>query len=315
MTTERAFAACAPGLEPLLAGELAALGLRARATPGGAELEGEDAVALACLGSRLADAVSLRLYEGPERGLDAARAEARRRYGPGARPVARVRGGLATLSLDAAGAPLYKRGWRQRVGAAPLRESVAAALLRFGGYDPARPLLDPMCGSGTLPIEAALLAAGRPPGAGRAFAFERWPGTDARRVAAIRARLTAGRRPPPAVIQASDRNAGALRLAQKNAAAAGVAEAIRFARIDAAQAAPPPGPGLCAVNPPFGVRIDEGAAEAWKALAALLPRLAGWTLAVVAPDRGFERLLPARQAAVLPFVDGGLACKLLRYQL
>ncbi|HZZ85315.1 MAG TPA: RNA methyltransferase [Anaeromyxobacteraceae bacterium] len=315
MPHERVFAACAPGLEPLLAAELRELGLEARPIPGGAEAEGEDAVAVACLGSRLADALSLRLYEGPERGLDRARAEARRRYGAEARPVARVRGAAATLSLDAAGAPLYKRGYRERIGAAPLRETVAAALLRFGGFDPARPLLDPMCGSGTVPIEAALIAAGRAPGAGRAFAFERWPGHDASRTAAVRARLEVRPRAPGAAIQASDRNAGALRLAQKNAAAAGVGAAIAFARADARGVTPPQGPGLCAVNPPFGVRIDEGAAEAWEALAALVPRLAGWTLALVAPERGWERSLPARPAAELPFVDGGLACKLLRYQL
>ena len=113
-------------------------------------------------------------------------------------------------------------------------------------------------------------------------------------------------------IHASDRNAGALRLAQKNAAAAGVADAIRFARADAARAEPPAGPGLCAVNPPYGVRLDEDAAGAWRALAALLPRLAGWEVAILGPDRGYERLLPLAPVSALPVRNGGIACRLLR---
>jgi putative N6-adenine-specific DNA methylase len=116
-------------------------------------------------------------------------------------------------------------------------------------------------------------------------------------------------------IHASDRNAGALRLARKNAEAAGVAQAIRFAREDAASAAVPAGPGLCAVNPPWGLRLDEGVAEAWRALAALAARLAGWELAVLGPDEGAERLLPVPPASSAPVLVGGRACRLLRYRL
>jgi putative N6-adenine-specific DNA methylase len=170
-----------------------------------------------------------------------------------------------------------------------------------------------MCGSGTLAIEAALAAGRRAPGLGRAFAFEGFPGHDASRTARLRAKLAALARPVAVAIHASDRNAGALRLARKNAEAAGVAEAIRFAREDAARAVPPPGPGLCAVNPPWGVRLGEATAEAWRALAALFPRLAGWDVAVLGPDRGFERLLPLAPAATTPILNGGVACRLLRY--
>jgi putative N6-adenine-specific DNA methylase len=297
----------------VLAAELGGLGLAARAVPGGAEAEGEDAAALACLASRAADAVALRLWSGPARDLPAGKREARR-DAPGAELRVRVDGARATISADAAGAPLYRRGWRARVGAAPLRESVAAGLLLACGYSGDRPFLDPMCGSGTLAIEAALLAGRRAPGLGRAFAFERFPGHDAARTARLRARLASLARPVPVAIRASDRNAGALRLARKNAEAAGVAEAIAFAREDAARVVPPPGPGLCAVNPPWGVRLDEAAAEAWRALAALLPRLAGWDLAVLGPDRGLERLLPLAPVAVTPIRHGGVACRLLRYR-
>ncbi len=315
MPTERIFAACAPGLEELLAAELVALGLAARATPGGAEAEGPGAVAAACLGSRLADAVSVRLHAGPAAGLDGALAAARERFGRDAGFQVRRRGGEATLSLDAAGSPLYKRGWRARVGAAPLRENMAAAMLAFGGFDGERPFLDPMCGSGTLAVEAALVAARRAPGHGRRFAFEDWPGHDAARTRELRERLAARERTPPFPVAASDRNGGAVRLATRNAAAAGVAEWVRVERRDAAEVTPPPGRGLLAVNPPYGERLDGDPAGAWRALAALLPRLAGWRLVVLAPDRGLEKLLGLRPSGALSTRNGGLACLLLRYDL
>jgi putative N6-adenine-specific DNA methylase len=275
----RIFCACAPGLEPLLAAELAALGLEARATPGGAEAEGEDAAAVACIGSRLADAVKVRTARG---------------------------------SVDAAGAPLFRRGWRARVGAAPLRESLAAGLLAVGGWRGDRPLLDPMCGSGTIAIEAAAIASGRPPGAARTFAFESWPGHDPARTARVRARLATSARATP--IHASDRNQGALRLAQKNADAAGLADAIRFARADAAEAPTPPGAGLLVVNPPYGERIAD-AEPAWRSLSRLLDRLPGWTAVVLAPAAGLERALGREPRQALPVRNGGLRCRALVYHL
>jgi putative N6-adenine-specific DNA methylase len=313
MPVERIFAACAPGLEPVLARELAALGLEAHAVPGGAEARGDDACALSCVGSRVADAVLLRVYDGPASGLSRARREAAARYGREVPLVAREdpKAGRATLSLDAAGAPLYRRGWRARVGAAPLRETLAAGILLACGYDGERPFLDPMCGSGTIAIEAALLAARRPPGEGRTFAFERLPGHDAARTARVRARLAAKARPVAVAIHASDRNAGALRLAQKNAAAAGLAGAIRFERVDAAQAVPPAGPGLLATNPPYGIRLDENLHESWTALGALVARLRGWDVAVLGPDRGLEGLLPVAPVESTRVRNGGIPCRLL----
>jgi putative N6-adenine-specific DNA methylase len=295
---DRIFAACAPGLEPVLARELEALGLGARAVAGGAEAEGEDALELACVGSRVADAVALRLYAGPEGGLDAAFAQARRRFGAAAPVALRRERGQATLSLDAVGSPLYRRGWRARVGAAPLRES--------------SPFLDPMCGSGTLAIEAAEIAARRAPGRLRRFAFEGWPGRDPRRLEAVRARFAAAERRPPAPIHASDRNAGVLRLALKNAAAAGLADAVRFERRDAAAAAPPPGSGLLCVNPPYGLRLAEDAATAWRSLRALLDRLPGWAAFILSADRELEALLGRAAAGSLEVRNARLRCRLLR---
>jgi putative N6-adenine-specific DNA methylase len=308
---ERIFCACAPGLEPVLAGELRGLGLEARDVPGGAEAEGEDAAALACLASRVADAVRLRLWEGPATALDDGRREVRAILGKLA-PIVRVERGHATLSVDVAGEPLYKRGWRARIGAAPLRESLAAGVLLACGWTGDTPFLDPMCGSGTLAIEAALLAGRRAPGLGRSFAFERLPGHDVVRTARLRDRLAAEARPIAVPIHASDRNGGAVRLAGKNADAAGVAAAIRIVREDAARAVPPPGAGLCAVNLPYGIRLEEDA-SARVALEALLPRLAGWDLAVLAPARG-PAPLPLAPVSELRVRNGGIPCRLLRYR-
>jgi putative N6-adenine-specific DNA methylase len=312
LVSELVFAACAPGLEPVLAAELQALGLDARPVPGGAEAAGEDAVALACIGSRVADAVSARLYSGPDRGAAPALEEARRRFGRGALAVRRA-GGQTTVSLDAVGEPLFKRGWRARMGAAPLRESLAAGMLLAAGYDGEVPLLDPMCGSGTLALEAAAIAARRAPGVGRRFAFEGWPDHDARRTAAVRARLAGQEREPPCPIHASDRNAGVLRAAQKNAAASGLERFVRLGRADAAAVEPPPGRGLLAVNPPYGVRLDEELERAWRALGALLGRLPDWSAVVLAPGQGLERLLPRPPMRTARVRNGGLACRLLLF--
>jgi putative N6-adenine-specific DNA methylase len=309
---QRIFCATAPGLEQLLGEELRELGLEAHPVPGGVEAEGADAAALACLASRLSDAVHLRLWEGSAAELPAAKRAAARRAG-GLPLVVRARGEASTLSVDAAGEPLFRRGWRARVGAAPLRETLAAGLLRAGGWRGDRPCCDPMCGSGTIAIEAALSAARRAPGLGRALALEALPGHDPARLERLRRALRAAEQPVPVPVVASDRNAGALRLARKNAEAAGVADAIRFERCDAALSPAPPGPGLLATNPPYGVRLDEGTAEAWRALAALATRLAGWELLVLGPDRGLERLLPGAPASALPVRNGGVACRLYRY--
>ncbi len=307
VTPQRVFAACAPGLEPTLARELDRLGLAARAVAGGAEAEGPDAWAVACLGSRSADAVKARLWEGAAPGLAAARRDLARRY-PGVELESRRDGERATLSADAAGAPLFKRGWRARVGAAPLRESLAGGLLLELDYDGSTPFLDPMCGSGTIAIEAALLAGRRAPGLSRTFAFEGWPGHAAGRTQAVRERLAATERIPPAPVLASDRNGGAVRLAGKNAEAAGMAAVVRIERRDAAEVDPPPGSGTCLVNPPYGIRLDREVEESWRSLGSLLGRLRGWTVGVLAGDPALSRFLPGRPARVLEVQNGGIRC-------
>jgi putative N6-adenine-specific DNA methylase len=171
-----------------------------------------------------------------------------------------------------------------------------------------------MCGSGTIAVEAALLAGRRAPGLGRDFAFESWPDHLPARTAAVRERLSARARPPPAAVMASDRNGGAVRLASKNAEAAGMAPFVRIERRDAGDVEPPPGPGICIANPPYGVRLDREVEDSWRALGRLLGRLGGWTVGILAFDPVLASLLPGRPARSIEVQNGGLRCRLLVFR-
>jgi putative N6-adenine-specific DNA methylase len=169
---------------------------------------------------------------------------------------------VCTLSIDAGGAPLHRRGYRQATGKAPLREDLARALLLLSGWDRATPLVDPFCGSGTILIEADLLARRLPPGAGRAFAFERAPGFDAARWQAARTAALAAAAPPERAprLLGSDRDPGAIAAAQGNAARAGAGhiELVQAPLGGAPAFAAPPGPaGALVTNPPWGQRTGR----------------------------------------------------------
>ena len=173
--------------------------------------------------------------------------------------VVRVLRDEVTVSLDSSGALLHRRGYRLETAKAPLRETLAAALLLAGGWDPDTPLVDPMCGSGTIAIEAALLARRIAPGAGRGFRFRHWRPWDDAAWAPLLAAAGAAERPrAPAEIVASDRDAGAMRAARANAERAGVAADIRFVTRAVSDLEPQAGPGQLVSNPPYGVRVSEG---------------------------------------------------------
>ena len=163
------------------------------------------------------------------------------------------------ISADSSGELLHMRGYRQAVGKAPLRETLAAALLLAAGYDGSAALLDPFCGSGTIPIEGALIARNIAPGIRRDFAMERWPSFYPPVATEIREAASSRQRGKPApVIVGSDRDAGAIESAVANAERAGVAGDITFSvRALSAVDAPPEG-GLVATNPPYGVRVGKG---------------------------------------------------------
>lgn len=179
---------------------------------------------------------------------------------PAPRFVVRLLRNRLTLSADASGDNLHRRGYREAVAKAPIRETLAAALLMASGWRGESPLLDPFCGSGTLVIEGALLAAGVPPGLRRRFAFEGWPGTDPESGTALRqsgreAWREALERLP--VLRGSDRDAGAVQAAVENAHRAGVRDGVEFVQASLSEAPFPQEPGLLATNPPYGERVGD----------------------------------------------------------
>jgi putative N6-adenine-specific DNA methylase len=244
------------------------------------------------------------------RPVEAARGE--ERTSEKTRLLLRVAEGRASLSADAGGELLHRRGWRQETSRAPLRETLAAGVLALAGYAPDRPLRDPVCGSGTLIIEAALEARSVAPGLGRTFAAERWPRAAGDDWSGKRDRLRALVRPRAvAAIGGSDVNAGALGTARRNARRAGVLADLQLKRVDVAAAvAGVAGPGLVVGNLPYGRRVDarQGLEEFDAALARTLScAFQGWRKALLVDDE--TRLVRAGGTApprVHRLVNGGL---------
>lgn len=224
----------------------------------------------------------------------------------------RLQGRQAQVSADAGGAPLYQRGYRIEAGPAPLRETLAAALLHAGGYDGQIPLWDPMCGSGTIPIEAALW--NRPaPWKLRRFAVDDWRVEG--RIPLESPRLVG----PVPVIVAGDLDAEVLGLAHRNAERAGVAEQIVWQHAEVAlQEAPQAEVGLVATNPPYGKRLGgrNAARRLYERLGAVLARRCpGWRVAILAPERDLGDRLPLDGAKVRGMDSGGLQIWLITGQV
>lgn len=206
----------------------------------------------------------------------------------------RGEGDRFTFSVDASGERLHRRGARLEIGAAPLRETLAAGVLALAGWDPSQPLCDPVCGAGTIAIEAALQAIDRAPGLEREFALEDWPaftataGADAATALRERARARI-RATAPAPIAASDRDPAVIEAATRNAARAGVAAQIAFACRDLGDARPPGElPGLVVANPPYGRRLGDprAALRVYRDLGRLLrAHFRGWRTAILVPAR------------------------------
>lgn len=220
-----------------------------------------------------------------------------------------------TISADASGELLHRRGYRLAVGRAPLRETLAAAMLMGADWRPTEPLFDPMCGSGTIAIEAAMVARRIPPGLRRAFAAEAWPSTTegvwrATRTAAESAILPVAGAP----IHASDRDAGVIDAARANAERAGVAGDIDFRCAPLSAAEPPPGRGLLITNPPYGVRVGETAPL--RDLYARFGQLArvrcpGWSVAILSADTALEAQTGIALQPRFVTSNGGLSVRLM----
>ena len=226
-----------------------------------------------------------------------------------------------TISADSSGALLHRRGYREEVAKAPLRETLAAAMLLGSGWTAEEPLLDPMCGAGTIPIEAALMARRIAPGLAaadrkpRRFRFEEWP--EFRRDESIRVVARAEEeilRRSPVPIFGSDRDEGAVSAARGNATRAGVLEDLSLSAAPLTAAPAPEGEGLLISNPPYGLRVGETPAlrNLYAAIGRLArERLAGWRVALLTADRSLEAQLRLELREVLRTQNGGIPVRLV----
>jgi putative N6-adenine-specific DNA methylase len=230
--------------------------------------------------------------------------------------MARLYRDECTISMDSSGELLHRRGYRQETAKAPIRETLAAAVLMASGWECRGPLLDPMCGAGTIVIEGALIARRRAPGLARPFAFMQWPEFDA---AAWRILVTDAqsqeRAAVPVPILGSDRDAGATAAALGNATRAGVADDVGFATCPISAIEPPAGAGWLVTNPPYGVRVGDR--DRLRNLYAQLGRVVrvkcpGWTVALVSGNRMLTRHTGLPFTAVLATTNGGLPVELVR---
>ena len=275
-----------------------------------------------CRKSRLyhSDAVAERVTEGIEKrlgvqGIESAKATDDEE-GRGQLVIVRIAHDRCHLSVDTSGELLHRRGYREATAKAPIRETLASALLLASDWPTEAPLLDPFCGSGTVAIEAALLARRIAPGLHRRFAFTEWPDYDEalwRRIHDEAANQVLPKAPAP--IQASDRDAGAIEAARANAARSNVAGDIAFETRPISAIDPPPGAGWLCTNPPYGVRVSERAelrnlyAQFGKAIRAKCP---GWTVAMYSADARLERATRLSFRPLLSTVNGGIPVRVVQ---
>jgi putative N6-adenine-specific DNA methylase len=224
-----------------------------------------------------------------------------------------------TLYLDTSGAALFKRGLRKTSTEAPLRENLAAGILRFAGWEPGVPLLDPMCGSGTFLLEAAQMALKIAPGLGRHFAFEKLKNFDAATWEKLRREAEARRLPlSPQPIWGSDLYGDVLKAARENLAAAGLADAVQLKQANVLEISAPAAEGVLVTNPPYGVRLGEQAelAEFYPKLGdALKRKFAGWRAYIFTADPQLPKLIRISASRRTPLFNGALECRLLEYKM
>jgi putative N6-adenine-specific DNA methylase len=223
----------------------------------------------------------------------------------------------ATLTIDTtgAGAGLHKRGYRARATRAPMKETMAAALISLAHFTGKKPFLDPCCGSGTLPIEAALIAKNIAPGIARKFAAEKWP-TIPQKIwkderAAAYAKIRTNFEP---VIHASDIDPSAVELARANAELAGVDDCIRFENRPVSQTILPAEAGIAIINPPYGERLGQiKEAETLYAQLGTLFNPTKWNVYVITPDEFFETAYKKRARAKRKLFNGMIKTDYYQY--
>ena len=225
----------------------------------------------------------------------------------------------AMLYLDTTGEPLYKRGFKQAAVEAPLKENLAAGILRMTGWHPSEALLDPMCGSGTFLIEAVQIALDIAPGLDRRFAFEALKTCDEAAWRRLRRAAEGRRRHATGLpIFGSDSEAVQVKRARINLEAAGLADMVRLEQAELTERTPPADEGVMVANPPYGVRIGETAE-----LAAFYPKLgdalkvrwAGWRCYFLSADPELPKLIRLKASKRTPLFNGALECRVFEYQM
>jgi putative N6-adenine-specific DNA methylase len=220
-----------------------------------------------------------------------------------------------TLYLDTSGEPLFKRGWRHAVVEAPLRENLAAGILRLTGWKLDEPLFDPMCGGGTFLTEAAAMALNEPPGAGRNFGFEKLNTLDLKAWNRVRDGRAPRNKHRPALF-GSDIEQRAVESAKKNLMAAGFFDLVKLQRADILKAQAPASAGVMVANPPYGERMADA-----DALAAFYPQLgnalkqrfAGWRCHFLTSDLRMAKLIRLSPSRRVPLFNGALECRLFEF--
>lgn len=224
-----------------------------------------------------------------------------------------------TLYLDTTGEPLFKRGLRKQAGEAPLRENLAAGILRLSGWSPGIPLLDPMCGSGTFLLEAALISLNIAPGAQRHFAFEKLKNFDARCWKQLSDQSIKRQKPKVSLpIYGSDLYGNALDTTRANLAAAGLEGTVQLKQANILEISAPARQGILVANPPYGERVGES-----EALAEFYPRLgdalkkkfSGWNCYIFSSDMRLPKLIRLNASKRTPLYNGALECRLFEYKI
>lgn len=219
----------------------------------------------------------------------------------------------ATLALDACGAGLARRGYRTYNVAAPLSETLGAGLVLLSRYRGDRPLLDPMCGSGTIPIEAAMLAQNRAPGLGRAFAAEDWEFLPGSAMARAREEAQDSVRNEPVDITGSDLDARSIALCKQHAKKAGVM--LNWAVRPLSELPPQKPGGILITNPPYGERMlsQKETERLYREMRVQFDGLEGWSIHVISAQKEFERLYGRRAHKRRKLSNGGMPCTLYQY--
>lgn len=232
-----------------------------------------------------------------------------------------------TVYLDTSGEALFKRGWREEKGDAPLRENLAAGILRVAGWKPGIPLVDPMCGSGTILIEAAQMVQGIPAGSRRRFAFEKFRDFERDAWHEIKGAIKPNPIPAEPTIFGSDISGDMIAMTRHNIRRAGIMFDIPLKQIEAQEIRPPvEKPGMIVTNPPYGERIgvrgdrtlpqDDLASQFYAAFSATLKqRFAGWTAWLFTADLGLPKMLRLKESRKTPFFNGALECRLFRFDM